>query len=72
MEISIRITSFPLRGPEFATPKYALWVTDFKLVIKAQKTEKEFTPFLPKLIQIFLKKLLQEGSLSVLTLTYVN
>lgn len=45
MEISIRITSFPLRGPEFATPKYALWVTDFKLVIKTQKTEKEFSPF---------------------------
>ena len=37
---------FPIEGNQsFATPKYAFWDTDFKLVIKKQKTQTEFSPF---------------------------
>lgn len=30
-----------VREAKFATPKYAFWETDFKLVNKEQKTQKE-------------------------------
>ena len=40
------IMLFPIEGNQsFATPKYAFWDTDFKLVIKKQKTQTEFSPF---------------------------